>query len=378
MARVSVRIVAGMATVLIGVAVLLAGLLPPHLMETGQIDPRAWFLPMACGAVLLLGLLRWVIGAWRWTVMASAMLALAVPPLIVCLAGSAGQAGRLAPWLSPVREVPQARSRPMIGVLSGPVLHGPASRAAMAGFSMSPLWKIWARAFRTVPLAALHAPELQHLSALLLVQPRGLAPEELVALDDWVRQGGRAVLLADPDLRWADARPLGHPLRPPPVSLLDPLLHHWGMTLAPAPPHPAGDPVERRFLADGSMLQIVGASRFIPARASHCALSSGGLVARCTIGKGIAILVADADFANDALWTADPAEPGRTAAWTSDVVPVLADWLAPGTGAAAGRRVWLTRADGLPGALRPALLVLLLLGIFTASMAKSRRTKQEL
>ena len=50
---------------------------------------------------------------------------------------------------------------------------------------------------------------------LLAAQPQALTAERLVALDDWVRAGGRLVLLADPSLRWESSRPLGDRFRPP-------------------------------------------------------------------------------------------------------------------------------------------------------------------
>ena len=50
-----------------------------------------------------------------------------------------------------------------------------------------------------------------------MAQPLAQAPENLVALDDWVRGGGRVLLLADPMLEWPSKRPLGDPLRPPPM-----------------------------------------------------------------------------------------------------------------------------------------------------------------
>src|SRR6476469_3777585 len=44
---------------------------------------------------------------------------------------------------------------------------------------------------------------------LLAAQPQALTAERLVALDKWVRDGGRIVLLADPSLRFESSRPLG-------------------------------------------------------------------------------------------------------------------------------------------------------------------------
>ncbi|MFT3968230.1 MAG: Gldg family protein [Sphingobium sp.] len=368
------RWLAGGVTALAGLAVLLLGMLPPHVMRTGQLDPRDWLLP-ALLVLPLAALLHGPFGARRWPVFLWSLLALAMPPLVLCVAGSAGQGGRLSAWLHPApSRFPSAARRPTVGLLSGPVLHGPAAQGLLqGGFARAPLWHALSRRFDLHPLDALDERALAGLDALLLIQPRALAPDELVSLDKWVRMGGRAVLLADPDLRWADPRPLGHPLRAPPVTLLDPLLGHWGISLGPAPMRSGADPVERRFLDNGHMLQISGASHFLP-DGKACRLSSRGLVARCRIGRGIAILVADADFANDALWTADPANPAHIGSWTSDAPALLADFLGDGQGNAAGRCIWLTRADGLPGAARPALAVLLLL---SAMVSLSMGTKRE-
>ena len=48
-----------------------------------------------------------------------------------------------------------------------------------------------------------------------MAHPLAQPAEDLVALDDWVRGGGRVLLLADPMLEWPSKRPLGDPLRPP-------------------------------------------------------------------------------------------------------------------------------------------------------------------
>ncbi|HEX7872421.1 MAG TPA: DUF4350 domain-containing protein [Sphingobium sp.] len=370
---------AGGATALAGVGVLLWGMLPPHVMATGQLDPRDWLVPGVAGLVLLLGLLRWILRRWDWPVVLIAVTAVVLPPVVLCVAGSAGQEARLDAWLHPAPlRLPLTVKRPVVGVLSGPMLRGlPRQGAMQEGFVPTPLWEALSRPLDLRPVDALAAETLARTSTLLVIQPRALAPEELVALDTWVRMGGRAVLLVDPDLRWADARPLGHPLRAPSVTMLGPLLVHWGLKLAPVPPQASGGPVERRIMDDGRMIQIAGASHFLPSL-SGCRTESGGLVVRCAVGKGTALLVADADFANDALWTADPADSIGMRAWTSDTVPVLADFLVPGAGKAAGRRIWLAQADGLPGALRMALGVLVILSVaVSATLSRGGRMAEK-
>src|SRR3546814_20851510 len=64
-------------------------------------------------------------------------------------------------------------------------------------------------------------------AALLLAHPPALAPRDLVAVDAFVRGGGRAVILADALSGWPARHPLGDPRNPPVTSLLTPLLDPW-------------------------------------------------------------------------------------------------------------------------------------------------------
>ena len=64
----------------------------------------------------------------------------------------------------------------------------------------------------------------------------------LVELDQWVRGGGRLLLLADPMLEWPSERPLGDRLRPPPAFADTGLLAHWGLRLERPD---SAEPVER-------------------------------------------------------------------------------------------------------------------------------------
>jgi ABC-type uncharacterized transport system len=111
---------------------------------------------------------------------------------------------------------------------------------------------------------------------LVVAQPRAMMPEELVALDDWVRRGGRAAIFADPLLKWPSRYALGDPRRAPPVTLLDPLLAHWGVTLEPGP--------------DGT------GQWNIPAKGAGACTPVDAVTIDCRVGKGRALLVADADL----------------------------------------------------------------------------------
>lgn len=137
---------------------------------------------------------------------------------------------------------------------------------------------------------------------LLLAHPRALAPQELVAIDAFVRGGGRTVILADALTGWPMRHPIGDPRNPPVTSLLTPLLDHWGVTLA------AASPADRRALAadvGGARLQLFSAGRFdrLPA---GCRAYANRRIARCPIGQGEAWLVGDADLLFAPLWQPQP------------------------------------------------------------------------
>lgn len=112
---------------------------------------------------------------------------------------------------------------------------------------------------------------------LLMAHPRAQPAEALVELDEWVRGGGRVLLLADPRLDWPSERPLGDILRPPPAFADTGLLAHWGIRLvAPDATSSAG-----RLESGGD-----------------CKVEDEGILVRCRIGKGQATVIADADFLN--------------------------------------------------------------------------------
>jgi hypothetical protein len=151
----------------------------------------------------------------------------------------------------------------------------------------------------------------------LLAHPRALAPQELVAIDSFVRGGGRAVVLADALTGWPSPYPLGNPRNPPITSLLTPLLDHWGVTLGAAPSEGhAVLPVD----IDGARLRLFSAGRFerLP---QQCTAYADRHIARCPIGKGEAWLVGDADLLFVPLWR--PVAPGAEHLRQADTI----EWL---------------------------------------------------
>ena len=143
--------------------------------------------------------------------------------------------------------------------------------------------------YRVVPIGTTDAASLKQGRLLLLAHPLAQTSDSLVELDRWIRAGGKVLLLADPTLAWPSELPLGDKRRPPPSFADTGLLKHWGLTLgAPAPSGP-----RRRTIA-GNEIVTVSSGRL----AGSCEIESGGFVARCAIGKGRAVLIADADFLN--------------------------------------------------------------------------------
>jgi hypothetical protein len=144
-----------------------------------------------------------------------------------------------------------------------------------------------------VPLDTLSADTLAGGKRLMLAQPRRLAPEELVALDEWVRAGGQVLLLVDAELAWPSSLAPGDPRRPPPVTLLDPLFTHWGLELLPLEERP-GIWVTARSGSSTGMTQ--SAARWQARPVSKCRVVDQGITAECALGKGRVVLVADADL----------------------------------------------------------------------------------
>jgi hypothetical protein len=137
---------------------------------------------------------------------------------------------------------------------------------------------------------------------LLLAQPRAFAPRELASIDNWVRQGGFVLILADPALQWGSLYPLGDKRRPLFTSMLSPLLNYWGVELV-LPLEDEG-PASMRKIGVFN-IRTVTPGEWLPKQSTaknRCAILAKGLLADCRIGTGRAILVADADFLDAAFW----------------------------------------------------------------------------
>jgi hypothetical protein len=162
------------------------------------------------------------------------------------------------------------------------------------GFSLeggSPALRALQGGYRVMPISVTSRSELAKGRLLVMAHPLAQTAENLVELDQWVRGGGRVLLLADPMLEWPSKQPLADQLRPPPMFMDTGLLQHWGLRLdAPEERGPAG-----RKLGSYDVLTISPG-----ALSGGCDISPDQLVARCKIRKGRATIVADADLLDTA------------------------------------------------------------------------------
>ena len=126
---------------------------------------------------------------------------------------------------------------------------------------------------------------------LLLAQPRALSGEENVALDAWVRAGGHLLLFADPMMTGHSRFSIGDRRRPMDVTLLSPILRHWGLTMEFVEDQPVG---MRRLDAAGLTVPVNLPGRFVPVELEGaCTLAADSALARCAIGQGNATILAD-------------------------------------------------------------------------------------
>lgn len=180
------------------------------------------------------------------------------------------------------------------------------------------------------PVDALDAATLAQTDMLLLAHPGALPPETLVLIDQWLRSGGRAVVLADGLSSWPTIHPLGDPRNPPVTSLLTPLLTRWGLTLDA----PAGMVSELVSIEiGGHSVRFLSPGR-LTAQKPVCTVDETGMIGDCRLGRGRAIVIADADFLHADQWA------GRGNASTSPGnIAWMLDNLAPSPAGVTANRV---------------------------------------
>lgn len=196
--------------------------------------------------------------------------------------------------LSACSQPKPADVRPTVDVLTGLPLfwgEGGVEDVLSGAARRSPLVDSLDKSWTLQPMDVARRKELSRVERLLLIQPQALSPTEVFEIDRWVRKGGRALVLADPDLRWPSMLPEGDPRRPPSTSLLSPLFRHWGVELVAATGlSPVAEPIE-------DLNVIFDSPGTWQVKSSQCAPVSVRIV-RCSIGKGEVVLVSDVDFAN--------------------------------------------------------------------------------
>jgi hypothetical protein len=158
-----------------------------------------------------------------------------------------------------------------------------------------------------VPALSPDTPEtdpLAGLARLAVIQPRGLSPADNVALDGWVRGGGRLLLVLDPALTGEYDLPLGDPRRPVDGALIPPVVARWGLAVR----FDAGQlpVVSYAPVSAGAQAGAGGSARPVPlplalagrivldAAAPDCILQADAAMAVCRVGKGRVTLIADA------------------------------------------------------------------------------------
>lgn len=144
-----------------------------------------------------------------------------------------------------------------------------------------------------VPPEDLVAGPLAGRERLAVIQPRGLSPADNVALDAWVRAGGRLLLMLDPALTGEYDLPLGDPRRPVEIALIPPVVARWGMAIRFDETQAAT--VRTVRLGDAVLpLALAGQIAITDPAAADCTLLAEGAAARCRVGEGRVTLIADA------------------------------------------------------------------------------------
>ncbi len=164
--------------------------------------------------------------------------------------------------------------------------HWVRTRLEQAGYALEPL-DVLAQDGTAEP-----SESLAQLSTVLIAQPRPFTPADFVALDSWVRDGGKALIFADPVLTGHSDLPLGDPRRPQYAALLSPIFARWGLEQVLDESQPVG---MRQIAYSAFTIPVdqAGAFRLVGEVNKQCRIAADGLVAQCSIGSGTVLLVGD-------------------------------------------------------------------------------------
>lgn len=139
---------------------------------------------------------------------------------------------------------------------------------------------------------------LKGVTMLIMAQPRALAPRENVELDRWVSRGGHVLLFADPMLTAQSRYALGDRRRPEDMVMLSPILARWGLRLEFDEDQPSGER-QAEWAGRPFPVALPGAFALVPG-SRQCRILAQGLGARCAVGRGRVLAIADAALLDDA------------------------------------------------------------------------------
>lgn len=137
------------------------------------------------------------------------------------------------------------------------------------------------------------SPQLAQLQYLAVIQPRGLSPADNVALDRWVSDGGHLLLALDPMLMGHYAYSVFDPRHPVSSALIPPVVTRWGLAVT----FDDTQPLAPRVVDIGGTeipLVMAGELSLLDDGTGECELRAEAALAVCEIGKGRAVLLADA------------------------------------------------------------------------------------
>ena len=134
---------------------------------------------------------------------------------------------------------------------------------------------------------------MEGIEHFALIQPRGLAPSDNVALDEWVRAGGRLLLVLDPQLSGHYELPLGHPRFPSITAFIPPVVERWGLAIQ----YDGEQSEELAFAAlpDAELpVHLYGEIAVLDGAENTCRVDVSRALAQCDVGAGRVTLLADA------------------------------------------------------------------------------------
>ena len=211
--------------------------------------------------------------------------------------------------LSAIRQIqgPPQTEKPKLGLMTTlPIQWSEGTLSAAIDSSAEPeaAYSRLAAQYTIVPIDNLDQLKKDKIELLFLAQSRAMAPAELVALDKWVRAGGKVLILADPALQWESSYPIGDVRRPLFTTMLTPLFTHW--TLELVLPVDTGEDKTVTRSVDGQTIRTTTPGEWVPVSGDagvKCELRAKSLLASCRVGSGKALLLADADLIATDYWS---------------------------------------------------------------------------